>query len=99
MILGQFQAKTSNISATLGHTVPSLVAAGLVFEAKVTWSLGSGLERNMSVTGVTFEVILDVNEDPSQEREIWCFDEDGRFWATRAGLSSVTTTLLQTFWI
>ena len=58
MILGHFQAKTSNISATEGNTVPSLVAEGLIFEAKVTLSLGSGLERNMSVTEVTFEVLF-----------------------------------------
>ena len=55
MILGHFQAKTSNISATEGNTVPSLVAEGLIFEDKMTLSLGSGLERNISVTEVIFE--------------------------------------------
>ena len=64
MILGHFQAKTSNISATEGNAVPSLVAEGLIFEAKVTLSLGSGLERNVSVTEVIFQVIFDFNISP-----------------------------------
>ena len=58
MILGHFQAKTSNISATVGNTVPFLVAAGLIFEAKVTLSFGCVLERNISVTGVTFKLFF-----------------------------------------
>ena len=95
MILGHFQAKSSNISATLGNTVPSLVAAGLIFEAKVTLSLGSGLGRNIPVTVSLFKAICicKVNRNPSQERIFLCVEECGRFWATAAGLTFVTTTL------
>ena len=49
----------------MGDTAPSLVAAGLIFEAKVTQSLGSGLERKLPVTEVIFEVLLVVKKSPS----------------------------------
>ena len=46
---------------------------------------GSGLERNISATEVTFEVFLVVNRSPSQETIV---DKYGRFLAVPAALQN-----------